>query len=301
MMKIDPSANKELFIGIDGGGTKCKARLEDQYGQFLAEAITGPANASRDLHGAKNSVIEACKECLAKANLAPERLHDLHVGIGLAGINLPNVKEAFVQQKLPFKQYAVTTDLHIACLGAHGGQNGAIVIIGTGSSGIAIHDNEQIMLGGHGFQVGDKGSGAWIGKMAVAHCLETLDGIHKPNELADAVMQHLNNNRALDIALLAVSAAPAFFATLAPMVFMLAAKKQVTALDIVEQAALYISKLSCNLLAHSQSRLSYIGGVSESLLAYIDHDLRQQISPALSPPEVGAIHFIHSSLLTETL
>ncbi|MFT5840625.1 MAG: glucosamine kinase, partial [Flavobacteriales bacterium] len=29
----------DFFLGIDGGGTKCKARLEDAQGNLLAEAI----------------------------------------------------------------------------------------------------------------------------------------------------------------------------------------------------------------------------------------------------------------------
>lgn len=295
------NANNELFVGIDGGGTKCKARLEDGQGNLLAEAITGPANAARDLHGSIGAVIEACKQCLIHAGLAAEKLYDLHAGIGLAGINLPSVKEAFLNQSLPFKSYRITTDLHIACLGAHAGKNGAIVIIGTGSSGIAIGNNHQIILGGHGFQVGDKGSGAWIGKMAISHCLETLDGIHEPNELANAVKSHLNCDEAIEIALLTVSARPAFFAKLAPLVFELAKTQQKEALDIIHQSATYIGKLSENLLQHSPSRLSYIGGVSTPLLAYIDGDIRKRIVPAISSPEVGAIHFIKSTLNTEKL
>ncbi len=301
MKEITVSHNSELFIGIDGGGTKCKARLEDEYGNLLAECTTGPANASRDLHGSLESIIQACKQCLEIANIAPERLHELNVGMGLAGINLASVKEAFMQQALPFKHYNVTTDLHIACLGAHGGNNGAIVIVGTGSSGIAIRGKDQVMLGGHGFQVGDKGSGAWIGKMALGHCLETLDGIHQSNALAEAVMAHLNCNKSMDIALLAVSAAPAFFATLAPVVFEQATLNQSDALKIVNEAAAYISKMSQNLLQHSPTRLSFIGGVSQPLLHYIDRRLRDKIQPAKNTPECGAIHFIRSTLQTETI
>lgn len=295
------NANTELFVGIDGGGTKCKARLEDEQGNVLAEAITGPANASRDLHGSIKSVIDACKQCLVNANLAPDRLYDMHVGIGLAGINLPSVKKAFIKQTLPFKSYSVTTDLHIACLGAHSGAYGAIVIVGTGSSGIAISAKNQVVLGGHGFQVGDKGSGAWIGKMAISHCLETLDGIHPPNELAEAVLEQLNCKNSIDIAVLAVSATPAFFAQLAPVIFDLANRQQKDAVDIIQEAANYISKLSENLLRHSPSRLSYIGGVSAPLKAYLKCDLRQKIEPAMSPPEVGAIHYIQSILNSEKL
>ncbi|MFQ3221093.1 MAG: glucosamine kinase, partial [Paraglaciecola sp.] len=177
-----------IFIGIDGGGTKCKARLEDAQGNLLAEATAGPANAARNLTGSVDAVLEASQKVIAKANIKGLTVNNIHAGIGLAGINIPQVKQAFLKQSLPFASWHVTTDLHIACLGAHLGQDGAIVIVGTGSSGIAIHNSQHLEIGGHGFVIGDKGSGAWLGKMAISHCLETLDGLVPKNLLCEHIM-----------------------------------------------------------------------------------------------------------------
>jgi glucosamine kinase len=294
------SLEGNLFVGIDGGGTKCKARLENEKGQLLAEAMTGPANAARDLSGSIKNIIRACEMCLKAAGLAQERLRDLHVGIGLAGINIPSVKAAFEEIELPFASYQVTTDLHIACLGAHKGQSGTVVIVGTGSSGIAVNNEYQVILGGHGFQVGDKGSGAWIGKTALAHCLEALDGIVEPNTLTRAIMSHLDCNKTIDLVAKTVSAPPSFFASLSPLVFDLANNNQKEALSIVEEAAHYISKLSAQLLQHSPSRLSFIGGVSIALSEYFPEALKSQILPAQLPPESGAILFIKSTQIIES-
>ncbi len=141
----------DIFLGIDGGGTKCKARLEDAQGNLLAEAISGPANAARNLSGSVKAVLEATEKVIVKTNIKGLTINNIHAGIGLAGINIPQVKQAFLKQSLPFASWHLTTDLHIACLGAHLGQDGAIVIIGTGSSGIAIHNNQHLEIGGHGF------------------------------------------------------------------------------------------------------------------------------------------------------
>lgn len=292
------NANK-LFLGIDGGGTKCKARLEDFDGKLLAEAITGPANAARDLNGSINSILEASKQCLVNAGLPEDRLADIHAGIGLAGISLPSVKSEFEKVTLPFVKYAVTTDLHIACLGAHAGKDGVIVIVGTGSSGIAIKEQQQRIMGGHGFLVGDKGSGAWIGKMAVSHCLETLDGIVAPNQLSEAIMLELKCSSAMDLVMMSVSAPPAFFARLAPLVFEQAQNGQVDAKQLISESAEYIAALSANLLSHSSGRLSYIGGVSKVLLAYLPQSIQNKVSPPCFEPESGAIFFIKSILNTE--
>lgn len=290
----------ELFVGIDGGGTKCKARLENEKGELLSEATTGPANASRDLDASIANIIRACELCLSKAELAPQKLSELKVGMGLAGINLPEVKQAFSQRTLPFADYKCTTDLHIACLGAHQGQDGTIIIVGTGSSGIAVSKGSHVIMGGHGFQVGDKGSGAWIGKMAVSHCLETRDGIVHDNELAHAVMNTLGCSNTIELVSLAVSAPPAFFAKLSPMVFELAQAKEPQAHTIITEAANYISQLSHNLLQHSPSRLAYIGGVSGPLIPYLDKALQSQLSTPLSPPEQGAIYLIKSKTFIES-
>lgn len=286
----------KYFIGIDGGGTKCKARLEDANGQLLAEAIAGPANAFRDLTGSIDSVLAACEQAVKEANIEGLTLGQIHAGIGLAGINIPEVKVAFESHSLPFSSSHVTTDLHIACLGAHLGDDGAIVIIGTGSSGVVITPEQQVELGGHGFVVGDKGSGAWLGKKALSHCLETLDGLIEPNKLSVNVMNKLNCQNTQQLVNLTLDAKPAFYGSLAPTVFELAAQQQPDAIELVTQASEYITKLSHKLLSLHPSRLSFIGGVATVLIPYLPAQLQSLIQPALASPEQGAILFAKSQL-----
>ena len=279
----------EVYLGIDGGGTKCKARLEDAQGNLLAEAIAGPANAARNLTGSVKAVLEASEKAIAKANIKGLTLNQIHAGIGLAGINIPQVKQAFLKQSLPFASWHITTDLHIACLGAHLGQDGAIVIVGTGSSGVAIHNDQQFEIGGHGFVVGDKGSGAWLGKMAISHCLETLDGITPNNLLSKQVINLLDCDSAYDLVNLTLEAKPALFASIAPLIFQLAASQQEDALLLVNQAATYINKICHRLLSGNLERLSLIGGITQPLTPYLDSQLQAIIRPAQATPEQGAI------------
>jgi len=279
----------DVYLGIDGGGTKCKARLEDAQGNLLAEAIAGPANAARNLTGSVKAVLEASEKAIAKANIKGLTLNQIHAGIGLAGINIPQVKQAFLKQSLPFASWHITTDLHIACLGAHLGQDGAIVIVGTGSSGVAIHNDQQFEMGGHGFVVGDKGSGAWLGKMAISHCLETLDGITPNNLLSKQVINLLDCDSAYDLVNLTLEAKPVMFASVAPLIFQLAANQQEDALLLVNQAATYINKICHRLLSGNLHRLSLIGGITQPLTPYLDSQLQTIIRPAQATPEQGAI------------
>ncbi|WP_346992949.1 BadF/BadG/BcrA/BcrD ATPase family protein [Alteromonas gracilis] len=57
-----------FFIGIDGGGTKCRARLEDSNGKLLGEGISGPANIMRNSELAKTSILEAISIAINAAN-----------------------------------------------------------------------------------------------------------------------------------------------------------------------------------------------------------------------------------------
>lgn len=279
----------DYFLGIDGGGTKCKARLEDAQGNLLAEAITGPANAAHNLTSSVEAILEVTEQTIIKANIKGLTLNQIHAGIGLAGINIPQVKQGFLEQSLPFADWHITTDLHIACLGAHLGKDGAIVIIGTGSSGIVVRNQQYIEIGGHGFVIGDKGSGAWLGKMAISFCLETLDGIHPNNRLSEQVMSLFNCNNAYDLVNLTLEAKPVFYASVAPLVFKLAADRQTDALLLVNQAATYINQICHQLLRDNLARLSLIGGIAQPLIPFLDRQLQTIVQPAKATPEQGAI------------
>jgi glucosamine kinase len=286
----------DFFIGIDCGGTYCIARLVDAEVNILSASIAGPANAARNLTGSIKAVLEASEKAIFKANIKGLSLTQIHAGIGLAGINIPQVKQSFLNHTLPFASWHITTDLHIACLGAHLGQDGAIVIVGTGSSGVAIHKEQHFEIGGHGFVVGDKGSGAWLGKMAISHCLETLDGIIDNNLLSEQVMSQLKCTNAYELVSLTLDAKPVFYASLAPLVLKLAANKQSDALRLVNQAASYINKVCQRLLSGDLNRLSLIGGVTLPLMPYLDSQLQTIIQPAQATPEQGAVLFAKARL-----
>ena len=290
------TSQQQFFIGIDGGGTKCKARLEDANGTLLAEAVAGPANAARDLDGTLNSIYSACDALLKQVSRFTISYTQIHTGIGLAGVNLPDVKEKFLARSHPFASQILSTDLHIACLGAHNGQDGAIIITGTGSSGASIVNTSCLEIGGHGFVVGDKGSGAWLGKMAVSHSLEVLDGIIGPCTLSQHVLDALDCKTAYDLVQATINAKPAFFAQLAPVILRLASDKQPAAMAMVSEGASYISQLARCLMQRAQSRLSIIGGISGLLIPWLDSDIQAILSDAKLPPEAGAILLAKTNL-----
>ena len=166
-MDSNPVARHPLFIGIDGGGSKCKATIVDANDNVLGTGIAGPANPFHDYQQTIISIVESAQQALTAAQLPAADISRLVAGVGLAGVNVPKVFDKMLHWQHPFGQMFLTTDLHIACLGAHQGRDGAIMITGTGSCGYSHINGETIMVGGHGFPHGDKGSGAWLGLQAV--------------------------------------------------------------------------------------------------------------------------------------
>src|SRR5438067_2270683 len=67
-------AKTELFLGVDGGGTRSRARLCDASGHKLAEAQAGPANIRFGLKDAFASVRDVTVDCLEPAHLSSRAL-----------------------------------------------------------------------------------------------------------------------------------------------------------------------------------------------------------------------------------
>lgn len=277
------------FIGIDGGGTKCRALLQDHAGNILSEALAGSANPTQGMTEAQHSVVTAATAAIQQSGIAGLELGHLHAGIGLAGVNLPTVNTAMQNWQHPFKAMRLAGDLHIACLGAHGGADGAIIITGTGSSAAVVCNGQSQLYGGHGFLLGDKGSGAWFGREAVRCCLEVMDGLAENSQLVDAVLQHLGVSQATDVVECLLSSPPASFARIAPVLFVAANNNDPIALNLVQEGAGYISRLARRLMTDGRVPLAMVGGIAEPLNPWLDDDVQSWLQPPMHSPEVGAV------------
>src|SRR5207302_8493926 len=154
----------ELFLGIDGGGTQCRARLADRAGRVLGEGVAGPANIRLGLEASLAAVLYAARQCLAEAGLGEEALGWTTACLALAGATEPAELGAARARRLPFRHTLITTDAHAACIGAHRGRDGGVIIAGTGSIGWAILRGRQYRVGGWGPALPEVCSGAWLGR-----------------------------------------------------------------------------------------------------------------------------------------
>ncbi|NMP30274.1 ATPase [Thalassotalea sp. M1531] len=280
-----------LFLGIDGGGSKCKAILVDKHNNVLGTGISGPGNPLHGFEQATNSIEESAKLALTDAGIDVSLLEKISAGVGLAGVNLPVLFEQMNNWQHPFKDMYLATDLLIACLGAHGGEDGAVMITGTGSCGFVYVDGQSHIVGAHGFPHGDKGSGAWIGLQAAKQVLLSLDGLVESTILTQSLLSHLDAKDAIEM-VEAIAAKPAaFYAKMAGLVFEAANKHDAIAQAIIEEGADYISRVARKLLAKNPPRISLIGGLTPLLTPWLDQDIQDKLTTPEFPPEMGSVIF----------
>jgi glucosamine kinase len=276
---------KLYFLGIDGGGSRCRARVRDEDGLLLAEALGGPANVYQDFNKAFATIVTTSEEAAAKAGLA---LKDIHAGLGLAGLITSVDRESLLKLHLPFASVVADNDAAAACIGAFNGLDGGIVIAGTGSIGFGLIDGDRYMVGGWGFALGDHGSGAWVGHHAARRTALVIDGLLQPTPLIEKVMATAGSNRK-DLTEWSEKATPKDFAQFAPVVFQCAATGDVLAMTIVIEGASAISNLGRALIARGARQLCMLGGMSQVYLPYLDADVRRTLVPAKADALDGAI------------
>lgn len=75
----------QYFVGIDGGGTSCRARIRNEQGETLGEAKSGSANIMLGVQLAMDSIITAVTEAAKQGGLSDADLNNMHLGMALAG------------------------------------------------------------------------------------------------------------------------------------------------------------------------------------------------------------------------
>jgi glucosamine kinase len=279
-----------LFMGVDGGGTKCRVRIESSSGDLLGVGLGGTANPSQGLTTVANSIVSATQMALNEADLAPNVMKNIVVGAGLAGLHLPQYHQLMMSWKHPFKTLFLTDDLQTALLGAHQGNEGAVVIAGTGFSAMSLVKGEKTAIGGYGFLMADYCSGSWIGHQAVQAVLLDIDNL-APKTLLTSMLEDKFNGRGCQLVNQFVGATPKKYGSIAPLVFLAAEKQDLVANQIINQSRQFISRVIELLAKTNPARISLVGGIAQRIQPSLSDDILNKLSQPLQSPEQGAIHF----------
>lgn len=183
------------YLGVDGGGTHCRIRLADEHLVTLGEGRGGPSNLQiQNGEAAWRSILDGARSAFAAAGLGEADYGEAYGCFCMAGGRSVADRTLFAQRPWPFAGVRVYDDIDAAHAGALGGEEGAVIIAGTGSAALAIVDGQRHQAGGWGFHVGDQMSGAILGRELVRRAVEANDGLVPGSPLIEAVTAALGGS-----------------------------------------------------------------------------------------------------------
>ena len=281
-------SKNELFLGVDGGGTRCRARLCDASGLKLAQTEAGPANIRLGLKEAFASVLDVTLTCLEQAHLSSQDLPRITACLALAGATEPSDLAAAKLHEQSFGRAVLTSDAHAACVGAHEGRDGAVVIAGTGSIGWAVVGGRHHRVGGWGLPISDEGSGAWLGVETLRRVLMAHDGRIRWTPLLRAVFDRFGSDPHAIVGWVA-RALPRDLGSLAPIVVEHASRNDPAAVELLRLAASHLDAIAARLNALGASRLALLGGLAPSMEEWLSAGIRRRLVPPAGDAVDGAL------------
>lgn len=176
----DPGPGLGLVLGLDGGGTKTVAVLVDSSGTVVARRDEGGLDPTAGTGW-------------------EERLHHLAVCLGTveaAALGLPyhdeipgvSARQDALARELFGPRSIAVNDVAVAFEGAFAGDDGVLVLAGTGSMAWARGPGGTYRVGGWGDVFGDEGSAHWIGREALGVVSRHLDGRRPALAFAEALL-----------------------------------------------------------------------------------------------------------------
>lgn len=281
----------EYFIGVDGGGTGTRVRLANADGVELAQARSGPSGLAHGIGNAWNSVTDAVGKAFAQAAITHPPIGAVAIGLGLAGVHNKLWAAQFIAANPGFAALRLETDGFTTLMGAHGGEPGTIVAIGTGSVGQALlPGGEQREVGGWGFPAGDEASGGWIGLRAINHIEQVIDGRKPHSAFAQAVIDACGGGRD-PIQVWLGQATQTSYAQLAPIVIAHAAT-DANARGFLQDAGREVASIAHALDPSGTLPLALCGGLGAPLRDYLPADLLARSVAPRGDAASGALRMI---------
>ncbi|MEU7794788.1 BadF/BadG/BcrA/BcrD ATPase family protein [Micromonospora tulbaghiae] len=261
-----------VVVGLDVGGTSTRATALSLDGTRLGAGRAGGGNPTS--HGAERAAAELLTALRAAlADIDPVRVRAGVIGLAGAGRLLadPHGRDAFDHAwaeaglRCP---YAVHGDALVAYASGTAAPDGTVLVAGTGAIAAQVRDLRlDRTADGHGWLLGDAGSGFWLGREAVRRLLTDLDRADAPGDLARQVLAELTGTTEVDdqprvtagaVVQAVTRRPPVELARLAPLVVSSARDGEPTAVALITEAAA--------LLAESVSRIRPSGATDPVVL-----------------------------------
>jgi N-acetylglucosamine kinase-like BadF-type ATPase len=294
-----------IRIGIDGGGSHTAAVTKGATGA-LVRWMGKPGAVRKDAPGeAVSRWIEAVGGVLHGAGLPSDSA--CVVVVGAAGTGRTDVRtrvEDLMAAALPAgSMVRVVTDGLIALEAVFpDGRPGIAMMAGTGSIVYArTPEGDLHRVGGHGWRMGDEGSGYALGHAALRRVARTVDGRDPPTALATALHRALDLPSVEDLIPWSVQAAPDEVAELARVVCRMADDGDTAAMELVREAARDLTQLMRELRTRlgtaASGEIALGGGVlqkdspvrSATIHELLELDARLRVLEGVVDPPLGAL------------
>ncbi len=195
---IETVAPGALVLGADLGGTSTRVLVAaadaDRAGTRLGTGLGGPGNPVSSPALAAGSLSTALRSALD--GLPSDRVVRAVLGVagGSALASGPRREEfdAALRDAGLVVAPEYVGDVEVAFAAGTAASDGAVLVAGTGASAGRIEGGRLARTAaGHGWLLGDDGSGYWLGREAVRAALDSLDAGHLPDGLARSALDHL--------------------------------------------------------------------------------------------------------------
>lgn len=246
---------EQTVAAIDLGKSRCRLAVFRAEGREVFSGVGAPGLATV---GGVDAALAAILPLLARAG----RVDSL--GVGAAGAwTAPEAAVDLARRLAQATQAraAVASDVVTAHAGALEGASGTLLIAGTGAAALGVDAAGARLVDGWGPELGDLGSGSWIGREAIRATLRARDGLAGDTALTDIVRTRIAP--APDAVTWLAGDIPVArqLAGLAPFVLDAAASEDAVAADIVGEA---VRLLTASAVAASDlSDVAIHGGLTD--------------------------------------
>jgi len=233
-------------------------------------------------------------QCLGQAGLSPDDLGRVVACLALAGASEPSHLAEAQSYPHPFRKVVIVPDAQAACVGAHRGRDGGVIVIGTGTIAWAELKGRHYRAGGWGLPISDEGSGAWLGVEALRRVLWAHDGRIAWTSLLRALFERFDCNPHA-IVNWTSRASPRDFGSLAPTIIEHGAREDPAAVELIRSAAGHVDDLAARLVAFGASRISIVGGLAASMEPWLASTTRDRLVPPAGDALAGALRLARAA------
>lgn len=173
-------------VAVDLGKSRCRVAVMRDSGRVVYEDAGSPGLATADGTAAAVAAMLPLLGQVGDIDL---------LGIGAAGAWAAGDAAAELARRLAQETgacVAVTSDVVTAHIGALEGGSGVLLIAGTGAAALGVDDEGIRLVDGWGPDLGDLGSGSWLGREGVRATLQAANGLGAATSLTDAVRAHIS-------------------------------------------------------------------------------------------------------------